>query len=419
MRNYLNWTAILVFMCLSTGTWAVDYYVSVNGDDSNPGTFALPFASLEHALINVAGSGDTIYMRGGSYREQISTANISGTAGNPITIKAYLDEEVTLDGSEPLTGLGGTTWTREPGTDIYRTTINKDIWQLWVDGRMGVVARWPNVTMGHPCDPAQVEDDGRTPLAGTWWDRGTLADMANVHDATGLLVNDTTNHDLAAENVSFAGGTITLMFSKWTWQRDILTHDAGSNSLVYDPISNPDNSNRKGWFKIQHSNALDMPGEWYYDKTTGVVRVWCEDGQSPQGRDVRGKTMTCALKADTMRHVTIDGIHFFSCTIIATDASHVTLQNCTFSYLSRSRNMAISGVGDEGFAVWGDDNLIYNNVFRYFEITPSFTGGHRNRIENCLFHHGSFHGLYRDRRYETSCGDVGASAGTDSQGRLS
>ena len=47
---------------------AATYYVATNGSNNNPGTLARPFATLRHAAENVARAGDTILMRGGTYR---------------------------------------------------------------------------------------------------------------------------------------------------------------------------------------------------------------------------------------------------------------------------------------------------------------------------------------------------------------
>jgi MYXO-CTERM domain-containing protein len=45
---------------------ATDYYVATTGSDSNPGTMASPFATLQKG-VNVAVAGDTVYIRGGKY----------------------------------------------------------------------------------------------------------------------------------------------------------------------------------------------------------------------------------------------------------------------------------------------------------------------------------------------------------------
>ena len=57
-----------------TSNIANDYYVSISGDDSNPGTLELPFRTIQHAA-SIVEAGDTVHIRGGIYREKISIEN--------------------------------------------------------------------------------------------------------------------------------------------------------------------------------------------------------------------------------------------------------------------------------------------------------------------------------------------------------
>jgi hypothetical protein len=72
--------------------FATDYYVAPSGgNDGGAGSLGTPFATISHA-VSVAGAGDTIYLRGGTYNLS-STITISssksGTAANPINMFAY------------------------------------------------------------------------------------------------------------------------------------------------------------------------------------------------------------------------------------------------------------------------------------------------------------------------------------------
>lgn len=78
------------------------YYVAPNGDDSNPGTEAQPFRTLDKG-ISVLDSGDTLYIREGTYYEEV-TVSSSGTAGKQITISAYPEEHPIIDAQGTLPG---------------------------------------------------------------------------------------------------------------------------------------------------------------------------------------------------------------------------------------------------------------------------------------------------------------------------
>src|SRR5690348_3127939 len=68
--------------------------VALNGNDANPGTLALPFATIQKA-VNVVPVGGTIAIRGGTYA-LLTNIQIkrSGTAAGPITMTSYPGERV-------------------------------------------------------------------------------------------------------------------------------------------------------------------------------------------------------------------------------------------------------------------------------------------------------------------------------------
>ena len=80
----------------SVPEWRV-YYVAPTGSDSNPGTEAEPWQTIQKAADTLV-AGDTVYIKAGTYEEQV-IAQQSGSAGNPITYAAYPGDEVTIDGA--------------------------------------------------------------------------------------------------------------------------------------------------------------------------------------------------------------------------------------------------------------------------------------------------------------------------------
>lgn len=97
---------------------AQNYYVGgANASNSNPGTAALPYATIGQAA-SVAGPGSTIYIRTGTYRETIAPA-VSGTSGNPITFKPDGSSLVSISG---LNVVDSTGWSVYIGS-IYQKTI--------------------------------------------------------------------------------------------------------------------------------------------------------------------------------------------------------------------------------------------------------------------------------------------------------
>lgn len=97
----------LVFLILLTSVSAYSIsgsermsklYVSTSGSDTNTGlSESTPFKTIKRA-VDAARAGDTIYVRGGIYNEQI-TMKYSGTLGKPIILQNYKNEIPVIDGS--------------------------------------------------------------------------------------------------------------------------------------------------------------------------------------------------------------------------------------------------------------------------------------------------------------------------------
>jgi hypothetical protein len=92
--------SILLFLltCAGQGSGQVNssFYVSTAGNDSNPGSEAAPWRTVQHAA-DAARAGSTVNVRGGVYEELVSI-NASGNASDGfITFRSYPGETAILD----------------------------------------------------------------------------------------------------------------------------------------------------------------------------------------------------------------------------------------------------------------------------------------------------------------------------------
>jgi hypothetical protein len=85
VRAALFAVVLLLAQSLTAQVGAV-YYVSTTGSDNNPGTFAAPWLTIQHAA-NTATAGATVKVTGGVYNEIVSFPN-SGSAGEPIIFQS-------------------------------------------------------------------------------------------------------------------------------------------------------------------------------------------------------------------------------------------------------------------------------------------------------------------------------------------
>ncbi len=103
---------LVAFLTVIGSARAAEFFVSPRGNDASSGTKDLPFASIQHAQT-VVNPGDTVFIRGGTYRLQESDiarrdrliASIifldkSGTKGKPVKYTAYPEERPVFDCSE-------------------------------------------------------------------------------------------------------------------------------------------------------------------------------------------------------------------------------------------------------------------------------------------------------------------------------
>lgn len=92
--------SVVILLCLNiTEAYSTTYYVATNGNDNNPGTKEMPFATINKGAA-IAKEGDVVIIKSGTYKPtaRIQPVN-SGTQNAPITFMAEVNNEVIIDGS--------------------------------------------------------------------------------------------------------------------------------------------------------------------------------------------------------------------------------------------------------------------------------------------------------------------------------
>lgn len=84
------------------GATCTSYYVAPSGGDGSAGSLSHPWKTISKAASTLV-AGDTVYIRSGTYKEQITPSN-SGTANNQITYSNYPGESPVIDGQNALSG---------------------------------------------------------------------------------------------------------------------------------------------------------------------------------------------------------------------------------------------------------------------------------------------------------------------------
>ncbi len=256
MNKSLRLLVVSAALTGSGGLFAADYYVSASGNDSNSGTLASPYQTIQKAA-NVAVAGDTVFIRAGTYRETV-TPSQSGTAGNPITFTAYNGEAVTVSGLDLVTGA----WTQHGG-EIYKKTVTMSLGaenQVFVNGESQWEARWPNIT-SYDLD-------------------GLLAGMAKVDSSS--AANIVQDNSLFGADGNFTGASIYIRsgeFSNgngaWFAQSGSVTAYDGTAKRLTVTLSVGGFGRivaKNNWYYLFGKlNLLDAEHEWFYDSASSTL----------------------------------------------------------------------------------------------------------------------------------------------------
>ena len=96
-------TMLLVCVSGAFGQSNSSFYVSKTGDDSNPGTQAAPWRSVQHAADTVR-AGSTVNVRGGIYEELLNMKTSGNATDGFITFRSYPGETAVLDAEHFVPG---------------------------------------------------------------------------------------------------------------------------------------------------------------------------------------------------------------------------------------------------------------------------------------------------------------------------
>ena len=98
--------ALTLFGLISAAIHAADFYVATDGIDSNPGSEALPFKTIQKGCDS-ASAGSTIFVKAGVYAEFVNIAKSGNASDGFVTVRNFASDAVALDGSALTAADGG------------------------------------------------------------------------------------------------------------------------------------------------------------------------------------------------------------------------------------------------------------------------------------------------------------------------
>ena len=404
----------------------IRFYVSVKGNDNNPGNYAKPFATLKQArdaVRNIKKSVPVeIIIRGGVYylpETLVLNPGDSGTGQAPITWRAANDEKVIISGGKCIDGK----WKTDDGR-IWVVNIpeakdnNWNFRQLFVDGKRMTRARYPNKSLSNPF--LYADSGGKSHII---IDKNLIKDFwGKAADAQINMVPQWRffNQWNTVKSVDTKSGTIHL-----------------ENSELFADVI------KGNWFWIEGvKEELDEPGEWFLDNKNGKLYYMPVEGINPNKQKIIAPNLNqiITLKGEVekkthVEHVIFKNIDFQHTTFtlghieprVHTDAAIMfeNAGNC------RIEHCKFENIG--GYALWlhldSKENVFNNNTvvesggggvlltgarFSYMDDSKLFTPGEvaatvfpilnwitNNTVKHCgkIRYYGG--GVHLDSRPET------------------
>jgi parallel beta-helix repeat protein len=280
---------ILAFVLCCPSLAAGSWYVSTTGDDGNDGSIGTPFLTLEKAR-NVASSGDTIYLRGGTYTRTNTFSLASTNSG--LTIRGYPGETAMVLGACPVSN-----WVAYAGS-IVKADLSTQYWgsanidQLFWNGTRQRVAREPDYDSNAP------------------WSGGYLYIVPGAESTTQFYYGA---GDLTKPYDATNAEAVVYLKENWYNQkRRISAWDDGTRLLTLNPALTRNVTTNGRYFVQRYFEALDAPGEWFLDQTNHVLYHY------PEGSVTVANPVYAPAVGDLIS--------------VGSGASNITIRNLTLGY---------------------------------------------------------------------------------------
>ncbi len=270
-------------------------YVSPDGSDTADGSFLSPLCSLEgakNAAKSMAGHV-TVYFRAGTYLFD-NTVDFDENDKSDVTYKAYDGEKVVFtsgasySGFEKCTVNGHEAFKKYVGTDA-------DFSILFDENKMLEQGRFPSsgylkvksVSDDDILIKPETESEYYTAYSGMYADSSELSELDNIESATVKILH---------------------------WWKDetlqISDYDGKTGHITFDKAPSMTVNAGDRFFLLNVYEAVDEPGEWYLDKSDGVLYVIPEEGSSPDDYTVFGATLETLINVDGVDSISFENIIF-------------------------------------------------------------------------------------------------------------
>lgn len=386
-----------------------EIYVSPQGDDNNPGTEKKPLKTLvaawENARSTKASKGIAIVLREGTYMLANALEMEGKDIEYPVSFGAYPGEKVTVTGGVALRNFETLSKTDAPGKDKVPVIHHDKIWvtnlqgqgitdygsphpregnrlELYAKGQRMSWARYPNT--GWVYISKVPQEKGKPVIEGR--DTRLRDGIPSGRHYGYFQIDDPTPSTWISKDV-WVGG-----YFNYDWWDDYLQVDRidpkNNNVYIRPPHGKYGYTYGYRMYFLNALEALDSPGEWYLDRSTGDLYFWPPQGTSIEEKIYVPVNTTTLFDLQGASNITFENLEFRTGrgnAIKSTRGDNLRVLGCTFTQFG----------GDVVRVEGGFNHLVKScDVFNTSKGGIHVRSGNRktltpgnSRIENNHIHH--------------------------------
>lgn len=344
MKKTFTYLSFIIFLGWFPSLFAGEIYVSLQGNDKNPGTKEAPFNTLNRAIkqarewrrLNRSEVAGGIYIRleEGVYAQRNSLflrPEDGGTSDSPTVICA-------VDGAHPVIsgGVAVTGWKRGCNHPAIPEKLRQKIWSaeapLIGNRRVETRQMWVN---GHKVQRAAQFPDGGLER---------MIDFNPEEQTITIPVSQSVN----SERLQNAGQLEMIVHQRWAiailrvksidvkdGQAVVRFHEPESHLEFAHPWPQPVIGGEKGNSSFCLTNALellDQPGEWFQEYPSGTIYYYPQASENMETAEVIIPALETLVTIDgtlsrPVKHIQFNGITFAHTSWMRPSyQGHITLQ---------------------------------------------------------------------------------------------
>ncbi|WP_249862992.1 right-handed parallel beta-helix repeat-containing protein [Paenibacillus konkukensis] len=382
------------------------FYVSATGDDEGTGAIDSPLRTLSaardavRAYIAAGMTQDVVvYLRGGIYRLaepfQLTSAD-SGRDGYKVSYRSFPGEEAVLDGSSVIGG-----WSLYSG-NIYSAPIGigTDVDVIYEGEERAVLARYPNRADGKDQYSRTATYASDLPKRKFGYAKGDIPAVAHPEELQVYI---------------WPGGAA----GQWSWSSntiDVEAVDTTNRIVTLESDATYENGVGSRYYVQNALELLDAPGEFYIDRTAGVLYYYPFDVGAlnggvaiPRGGNI--VELVGASSTDPIHDIAFDALVIRNSDRLGDGIHGENIEHFTVS------NSKVYNIGEHGIRLlgWAQHNLIESNEVHHIGYNgisvegvgrvTTMSSSHNDSINNHVHTTGLFYGNAGGIRYYYSEGN--------------